>query len=96
MSNSSIGPIDRTLSGALTQGQSEAGSNANERVLHVPQSFKTGISPSDWLMSYPGYLLERGVLLLCRNVVGVFCSPSRLGCCDLWQWSLLHFLDLQN
>ena len=35
MSNSSIWPIDRTLSGATTQGQSRPGSDENEGVLHI-------------------------------------------------------------
>ena len=36
MWNSSIWPIDRTLSGATILGQSEPGSNGNEEVLHIP------------------------------------------------------------
>ena len=52
MSNSSIQSIDRTLSAVTTLGQSEVGSNGNEGVLRIP-----GTSPSDCLMSYPGYLL---------------------------------------
>ena len=35
-----IRPIDRTLSGAATPGQSVPGSHVNEGVLHIPQSFK--------------------------------------------------------
>ena len=37
MSNSSIQPIDRTLSGATTQGQSWPGSDGNEGVRWIPQ-----------------------------------------------------------
>ena len=33
---SSIWPIDRALSGATTQGQSELGSDGNEGVLRIP------------------------------------------------------------
>ena len=41
MSNSFIKPIDRTLSGATTQVQSELGSNGNEGVLSkVPALLK--------------------------------------------------------
>ena len=29
-------------------------------------------------MSHPGHSLREGVLLLCREAVGVFCSPKRL------------------
>ena len=50
-----------TLSSATTPGQSGPGSNGNERVLRIPQSPSiTGTSPSDCLMSYPGYLLGVG------------------------------------
>ena len=39
---SSIWPIDWTLSGAITPGLSESGSDGNKRVRHIPQS-------SSWL-----------------------------------------------
>ena len=56
MSNSSILPIDGVLSGATTLGQSGPGSNSNEWVLRIPQSFSiTEASPLDGLMSYPGH-----------------------------------------
>ena len=45
--NSSIWPVGRILAGATTQGQSGPGSKSNEGVLHIPQSFRTGYSPSD-------------------------------------------------
>ena len=52
MSNSFICPIDKTLSGATTQGQSGPGNDGKERVLHIPQSSSiTETSPS-------GHLLE--------------------------------------
>ena len=54
MSNSSIWPIDRTLSGATTPTQSEPVNDSNKGVLHIPQSSSiTGASPSDCLVSYP-------------------------------------------
>ena len=40
-------PVDRTLSGATTLGQSRPGSNGNEGALHTPQISKAGASPSD-------------------------------------------------
>ena len=56
MSNGSTWPIDRTLSGATTPGQSGPGSNGNEEVLRIPQSSSiTGAWQSDCLMSYPGH-----------------------------------------
>ena len=61
MSNSSIWPIDRTLSDATTRGQSGSGNNGNETVLYIPQSSRTWAAQSDCLMSYLGHLL--GVVL---------------------------------
>ena len=58
MLNNSISPIDRTLSGATNLNQSRPNINGNEKVLHNPQSSKTGTSPSDCLMSYPGHSLS--------------------------------------
>ena len=64
--HSSIWPIDGTLSGASTLGQSRYGSDSNERILSIPQSSSiTGVWPSDCLMSYSGHLLVRGVLHIC-------------------------------
>ena len=56
---SSIWPIDRTVSGATNLGQTGPGSDANEGLLCIPESFSiTGVQPSDCLVSYPGYSLE--------------------------------------
>ena len=58
MSNSSIWPIDRTLSGATAPGLCGPGSDSNKGVFHIPQSSSiTGASPSDGLVSYPGHSL---------------------------------------
>ena len=90
MSNSSIRAIDRTLSGATTQVQNKPSSDANKRVLRIPQSSSiTGDSPSDYLVSYSGHTLRGGVLPFCRGAIGVFYSPSRLGHRTLvWGWFL--------
>ena len=59
MSNSSIWLIDRTLSDATTLRQSGPGSNSNEGIIYISQSSSiTGISPSDYLASYLGHLLQ--------------------------------------
>ena len=61
MSNNSIWPIDKTLSGATTPGQSGPGSN--EWVLCIPQSSSiTEASPSVCLVSYPRHLLGQSYL----------------------------------
>ena len=58
MWNSSIWPIDRTLSGATTLSQIGPYSNCNEEVLRIPQNSSiTGASLSDCLVSYPGHSL---------------------------------------
>ena len=55
---SSILPIDRTLSGATTPGQSGPGSNGNAEVLRIPQSSSiTGTSSSDCLLLYAEHSL---------------------------------------
>ena len=51
MSNSSIRPIDRTLSSATTPDQSGPGINGNDGVLHIPQNSKTEASLSDGFVS---------------------------------------------
>ena len=59
MSNSSIWPIDRTLSVANTPDQSGPESDGNEGVLCIPQSSSiNGASPLDCLVSYQGLSLE--------------------------------------
>ena len=71
---------DRTLSGVTTPDHSRPRSYGNERVLRIPQiSSITVISPSDCLLSYPGHSLWGGILFFCREAVGVFYRPSRLG-----------------
>ena len=56
LSNSSIWPIDRNLSGASTLGQNRPGSDGNEGIPHIPQSSSiTGVLPSDFLMSCLGH-----------------------------------------
>ena len=75
---SSIWPVDRTLSGATTLGQSGPGSDSNEEVLRISQSsIITGTSPSDSLELYYEHSLV-GVLFLCRGTIGVFYNASRL------------------
>ena len=55
MSNSFFLPIDRTLSGATTQGQNRPGSDSNEDVLQSSSIFSASLS--DCLVSYSRYSL---------------------------------------
>ena len=51
MSNSSVSPIDRALSGATASGYSEPWSDGNEGVLCISQNASiTEASPSDCFM----------------------------------------------
>ena len=53
---SSIWPVEKTLSGATTPGQSGPGSDGSEGVLGIHQnSCITGTSTSYCLVSYPGH-----------------------------------------
>ena len=93
MQFSSIWPIDKTLSGATTPGQSGLGSHGNVGVLCILQSSSiTRTSPSDCLVSYPGHL-RGGVLSLCREAVSVFYSPSQLGKKMFFSCLKLTFLE---
>ena len=78
MSNSSILSIRRILLSATTPSQSGYEGNCNEGVFNIFESSKTGVSKSDGLVSYLGNSFG-GVLLLCRDTVGVFYSYGRLG-----------------
>ena len=64
-----------TLSGATILGQCGPGSSGNEGVHHIPRISKAVASALDCLMSYTGHSLG-GVLVLCRDAVGVFYSHS--------------------
>ena len=47
--NSSVWPLDMTLTSSTTLSPSGPGSNDNKGILHISQSFRTGASPSDAL-----------------------------------------------
>ena len=57
MINNSIWFVDGNLTGTTSPGQSRPGSNGNEGVLHISQSFSTGASVSNDLVSYQEYSL---------------------------------------
>ena len=75
--NSSLWPIDWTLTGTATLSKSGPGSNGNEGVLYIPQSSRTGALQSDTVWSHSFDV--GGALPLCRGAAGVFDDPSRLG-----------------
>ena len=51
----SIWPINGTLTGTITQGQSGPGNNGNESILCIFQSSGTRASPSDGFVTYSGH-----------------------------------------
>ena len=57
-----------------TPGQNGPERNGNKGVLHILQSLRTGVSPSDG-----GGVLQRQRRVLCKDVVSVFYSPSQQG-----------------
>ena len=89
MSNSSIWLINRTLPGATTPGQSEPKNNGNEGVLRNPQRTKTGTSPLNFLVSYPGHLLDGGPNLSAKMQSVYFTCPA--------EWDILvRLFDAKN
>ena len=78
MSNSSIRPIHRTLSGVTNRGYNRPASNGNGEVLHAHQSSWTVALPTYCVVSHQGHLLQ-GVLPLCRGAVGILYSHHWLG-----------------
>ena len=87
----SIWPIDRTLRGATTPGQSGPESDGNEGVLCIPQSSSniTGISLSNCLVSYPRQPLVGRVLHVWKDAVSVFYSHNQLG--NYYNVTVQHF-----
>ena len=75
MSNNSIRPIDRTLSGLTTLGQSGPGSNGNERGIPNSQKLQDWSLTIRWFNVIFRTLIGR-VLPLCRDADSVFYSPS--------------------
>ena len=76
MTNISIGRIDETLSGDITQGQGGPYSNGKEVVPNIPS--RCGIIEDTIMLFRLIYrTLVGGVLPMCRDAVDVF-SSSRL------------------
>ena len=70
-----------TLLGATTPDQSRPGSDDNEGVLHLPQRCSiTGDSLSDFFLVISSAFIVGRDLPLYGDAVGVFYSPSQLGC----------------
>ena len=92
--NCVIWPIDRTLSGSTTPGQSGPGTDGDEGALCILQSSNiTEASPSDCLVSYSGHsLVVVGSLTLLQR-----CSQCILKPQPTKPWNLLNiFADLNN
>ena len=68
------------LTGTTTPYQSRPRINDNEMVLHIPQIFRTGTSPSDGLMSYLGQSSQWGSYPSAQMQSAYTKVPSRFGC----------------
>ena len=83
----SIWFIEWALSVTTIPRQSGIGNKRNERVLRSPQSFSiTGASSSVALIEV--------VLTLCRDAIGVFSIPIRLGYCKVAVNTIINEIDL--
>ena len=76
MSNSSIWPMDKNLTGTTTQDNSGPGSNTNEETLPIPQSSRIGSLPSDCLVSNVGHSLGRGLAYLFTEMQSVYSTAA--------------------
>ena len=82
---SSIWPIDNTLSGDTTPGQSGPVSDGNGGVSNIPQNYSiTGASPSDRFVSYPGHSL--GEFYPSAEMQSVYSTAST-------DWAIGHLLE---
>ena len=91
MWNISIWPIDRTLTGTTTLGQSEPESNGNEEVLCIPQSSSiTGTSTSDCLVPYRGHSWGRGGSYLSAEIQSEYSTAPADWAVTLYEFELGH------
>ena len=69
--NRSIQPVDIILTGITTSGHSGQRSNGNERVLHNPQSSRTGVLTPEAVYCHIQDNSFRGVLISAGDTVGI-------------------------
>ena len=87
--------IGLTLLGITTPDQIEPGSDGNERVHCIPQSFKiTGASPSDCLMSYLGDSLGDFYLSAEFSTAPVTVGKTKIDCTMLFGFGFTDFFLL--
>ena len=94
--NGFILTIDGILTIATTPGQSRPGSNGNDGVLCIPNA-PAILEPHHQIVYCDIHVIRGVVLSLCRESIGVFCSPSQ-GNCAFWAFifafGMLLFLFL--
>ena len=88
---SSIQPIDRTLSGASTLGLSGPGSDGNEEVLHIPQSWNLTIR---LFSATSRTLVGGGVLTLLQRCSWCILQPQPNG--QIVVLDFFHFLGFTS
>ena len=75
----SICPIDGILTYTNTLGQCFPRINGNEGVVHTPQTFITGPSPSDSFQCYNQDISFCEVSLLCKEAFSILLAPPTFG-----------------
>ena len=80
----SICAIDRILLDATTPGQSRPWRKDNEGVPHIPRISKTGASPSDYLMVYPGHLFGGGAFFFAKMQLVYSTAPDNWAVVSLY------------
>ena len=86
--------IDWTLTATTTLGQCRPEINGNEGLLHIPQSSRTVISPSDGLAIYIQNPHWGVVLPLCRDALSIYYTPSSVGWRDILNLQTLAYMLL--
>ena len=62
-----------------TLGQNGSESNGNEGVFYIPESFASGASPLDGLVSYPGHTLQERSLTPLYRCSWCILQPQPIG-----------------
>ena len=85
----SVWPIDSTLSGLTTPGQSVPWSNGNEEVLRILQmSSITGTLPSNCLVSFSGILIGGGLTPV-QGCSWCILQPQPIGRWNTWNFTIV-------
>ena len=68
---------DRNMQNLSLEKTQKTGSNGNEVVHHIPLSFRTGVSPPDDLVAYPGHSSCGGDAIPACNIGPTCCAVKK-------------------